>query len=113
MTDIRTDIEMKKYELTEKKINVLIETFADYVENYYDEDDKSDQVTNIVDKHFDDFIDWAYDDFVINEEELEILKSNSNQDVHNRIKAKVVQDLVFRQAQNLFGMHGLFMPSFS
>ena len=90
MTDIRTDIEMKKYELTEKKINVLIETFADYVENYYDEDDKSDQVTNIVDKHFDDFIDWAYDDFVINEEELEILKSNSNQDVHNRIKAKVV-----------------------
>lgn len=93
--------------MTEEKIYVIIEAFADYVENYYDEGDESDHVTMIVDEHFDEFIDWAYDDFIINEEEQETLKSNSNQDVRNRIKRKVVKEFLMILNEYSLGFENL------
>lgn len=93
--------------MTEEKIYVIIETFADYVENYYDEDDESDHVTKIVDEHFDEFIDWAYDDFIINEGEQETLKSNSNQDVRNRIKRKVIKEFLMILNEYSLGFENL------
>ena len=80
--------------LNEEKVNVIIKTFADYVENYYDEDNKSEDVSAIVDEHFDEFIDWAYDDFVLSEGEQEALKSNLDLELCDRIKKQVRQEFL-------------------
>ncbi len=98
---------MKYYELTEERVNVIIETFADYVENYYGEDDESDRVSTIVDEHFDEFIDWASDDFIISEGEQEILKNNSAQDVHNRIKKGIVKEFLMILHEHALGCERL------
>ena len=80
--------------MNEEKINVIIETFADYVENYYDEDNESDDVPNIVNQHFDEFVQWAYDDFVINELEQETLTNRNDRDIHERIRTEVVKEFL-------------------
>ena len=80
--------------MNEEKINVIIETFADYVENYYDEDNESDDVPNIVNQHFDEFVQWAYDDFVINELEQETLTNRNDRDIHERISTEVVKEFL-------------------
>jgi len=98
---------MKNYELTEVRVNMIIETFADYVENYYGEADESDRVSTIVDEHFDEFIDWAYDDFIISEAEQEILKNNSAQDVHKRIKKGIVKEFLMILHEHALGCERL------
>lgn len=80
--------------MNEEKINVIIETFADYVENYYDDDNESDDVPNIVNQHFDEFVQWAYDDFVINELEQESLTNRNDWDIHERIRTEVVKEFL-------------------
>ncbi len=80
--------------MNEEKINVIIETFADYVENYYDEDNELDDVPNIVNQHFDEFVQWAYDDFVINELEQETLTNRNDRDIHERIRTEVVKEFL-------------------
>ena len=98
---------MIQHGLTEKRINVIVETFADYVENYYGEDGESEQVTNIVNEHFDEFIEWAYDDVIINEAEQEILKSNSDQDLHKRIKKGIVKEFLMILHEHALGCERL------
>jgi len=85
---------MKTELMNEKMVNVIIETFADYVENYYDDDNNSEDLSKIVDKHFDEFIDWAYDDFVLCERGQEALKSNFNLELRNRIKIEVIKEFL-------------------
>ena len=81
---------MKSEKLDESKLEELIETFAYYVEDYYDDDDEPDDVSNIVDEQFDEFVDWAYDDFVINEMEREVLKNDVDRVTREKIKNEVV-----------------------
>jgi hypothetical protein len=85
---------MKEGGLNEEKVNVIIETFADYVENYYDEDNSSEDVSSIVNDHFGEFIDWAYDDFVLSEADQEALKSNFDVELCDRIKEQVIQEFL-------------------
>lgn len=81
---------MKSEMLDESKLEELITTFADYVEDYYDEEDEPDDVSNIVDEQFNEFVNWAYDDFVINEREREALKNDYVQETREKIKNEVV-----------------------
>lgn len=80
--------------MKEEKVNELIVTFADYVEIYYDRDCNSGDVPNIVNEHFDEFIDWAYDDHLIEEAEQEILKGKTDPEFRNSLKKEVVQEFV-------------------
>lgn len=81
---------MKSEMLDESKLEELITTFANYVEDYYDEEDEPDDVSNIVDEQFNEFVNWAYDDFVINEREREALKNDYVQETREKIKNEVV-----------------------
>lgn len=81
---------MKSEKLDESKLQELIITFADYVENFYDEDDEPDVVYGIVDEQFNEFVNWAYDDFVINEREQEALKNDNDQETREKLKNEVV-----------------------
>jgi hypothetical protein len=47
---------------------------------------------NIVNQHFNEFVQWAYDDFVINELEQETLTNSNDRDIHERIRMEVVKE---------------------
>ena len=55
--------------MKKEKIDVIIETFTDYIEHYYNEASETADVSRIADNHFEEFAEWACDDFVITEEE--------------------------------------------
>ncbi len=55
--------------MKKEKLDVIIETFTDYIENYYDENNEAFDLEGVVEDNFEEFADWACDDFVINEEE--------------------------------------------
>lgn len=76
--------------MKKEKIDVIIETFTDYVESYYDENGDTMDVSGIVDKHFEEFAEWAYDDFVITEEERDSLLDRYEVELRTHIK-KIVK----------------------
>lgn len=69
---------MKTGKLDETRLEEIIVTFADYVETYYDEGSDPDDLPDTVNECLNDFIDWAYDDLAINEEERERLKHSTD-----------------------------------
>ncbi|MCP4312482.1 MAG: hypothetical protein GY790_14555 [Bacteroidetes bacterium] len=83
---------MKTDGLNKEKEKVIIETFADYVENYYDEDNEPDDVSSIVNEHFKEFTEWAFEDFVINEAERESLLISNESGLQENIKKEVVNE---------------------
>lgn len=80
--------------MSEDKVNEIIVTFADYVENYYDQESMPDEVHNVVNEHFDEFIEWAYDEFLIGEEDRETLKGNPDPGFRESIKKEVAQEFL-------------------
>jgi len=80
--------------MREEKVNEIIVTFADYAENYYAGDSIPDDVPTIVNEHFDEFIEWAYEDFAIGEEDRETLKGNADPGFRDSIKKEVVQEFL-------------------
>ena len=76
--------------MDESKLEEIISTFANYVEDYYDEEDEPADVSSIVNDKFIEFIDWAYDDFVINEGEREAIKKGNDQETGEKIRNEVI-----------------------
>ena len=62
------------------------------MENYCDRENTAEDVPAIVDEHFDEFIEWACEDFVINEEDQDILKGIPDTRFRDMLKAEVVQE---------------------
>lgn len=92
--DHSLNVEPKKIMMREEKVNEIIATFADYVENYYDEEDGPEDVPAIVNEHFDEFIEWAYDDFVIGEEDQKSLQGKPDPEFRECIKREVIQEFL-------------------
>jgi len=85
------EVDMKIHDISEKKLNAIIETFSDYVENYFDEANRPEDTPVIVDTHFDEFVDWAYDDFLLDDEDRVFLKDPDNKEIRSHIKREVTQ----------------------
>ena len=80
--------------MKKEKIDVIIETFTDYIEHYYDEASETVDVSHIVENHFEEFAEWACDDFVINEEERDALINRSNLELRKNIKRIIVSEFL-------------------
>lgn len=80
--------------MKKEKIDVVIEAFTDYVESYYDENEDSMDVSGIVDKHFEEFAEWAYDDFVLTEEERDSLLDRYEVELRTQIKKTVTSEFL-------------------
>ena len=89
--------------MREEKVNEIIVTFADYAENYYVGDSMPDDVPTIVKEHFDEFIEWAYDDFAIGEEDRETLKGNPDPRLRDSIKKEVIQEFLMILRVRIYG----------
>ena len=48
---------------------MITEALTDYLEHYYEQQGEPDDVTYLVRDHFDEFVNWAYDDLIISAEE--------------------------------------------
>ena len=80
--------------MKKEKLDVIIETFTDYIENYYDENSEVFDVEAIVDDNFEEFADWACDDFVITEEEKDALLDDKNLELQKKIKKIIVSEFL-------------------
>ena len=80
--------------MKEEKVNEIIVTFADYVENYYNDESEFCDVSTIVNEHFDEFIEWAYDDFVIDEEDHAALMGYPDPELRYSIKEHVILEFL-------------------
>ncbi len=87
---ICADITIDKEEMKKEKIDMIIETFTDYIEHYYDENSDTMDVAGIVNDHFEEFAEWACDDFVITEEERDTLLSSAELELRKNIKRIIV-----------------------
>jgi len=80
--------------MKKERIDVIIETFTDYIEHYYDENSNTTDISGIVDDHFVEFAEWACDDFVITEEERETLLSKYESELQQYIKRIIVSEFL-------------------
>ncbi len=80
--------------MKKERIDVIIETFTDYIECYYDENDETIDVSAIVNDHFGEFAEWAYDDFVIDAEERDALLNSHERDLHEKIKRFIISEFL-------------------
>lgn len=87
---ICADITIDTEEMKKEKIDMIIETFTDYIEHFYEENSDTMDVAGIVNDHFREFAEWACDDFVITEEERDILLSKNERDLQKNIKQIIV-----------------------
>ena len=88
--EITNDREVMKKE----RMDIIIETFTDYIEHYYDEDSDPVDVSGIVEEHFEEFAEWACDDFVIDEEERDALLDSKESDLRIKIKQIIVREFL-------------------
>ena len=80
--------------MKKEKIDVIIETFTDYIEHYYNETSETADVSRIVENHYEEFAEWACDDFVITEEEKDALLNRSNLELQKYIKRIIVSEFL-------------------
>lgn len=85
---------MKTQKLNQVRLVVIIEAFTDYLEHACEERGESHDAMLIVNELFDKFIDWAYDDFIINGEEREFLQSIYKREFRERIKKEVIYGII-------------------
>lgn len=80
--------------MKKERIDVIIETFTDYIECYYDENSEAIDISGIVNDHFGEFAEWAFDDLVINEEERDALLNSNERELHQKIKRFIISEFL-------------------
>jgi len=80
--------------MKKEKLDIIIESFTDYVESYYDENSDAFDLAGIVDDNFEEFADWACDDFVIDEEDRDALLDDNNLELRKKIKKTIVREFL-------------------
>ena len=80
--------------MKKERIDVIIEAFTDYIEHYYEEASETTDVSRIVDNHFEEFAEWACDDFVITDEEKDALLNRSNLELRKNIMQIIVSEFL-------------------
>ena len=85
---------MKTQKLNQTKVVVLIEAFTDYLEHYCEEKGKSYDLYEVLNDHFDEFTDWAFDDLIISQNERDSLLSIYGWELRDSIKKEVLSSFI-------------------
>ena len=73
---------------------MIIETFTDYLEHYYEENEQAVDVKDMIDHHFEEFAVWAWEDLVITEEDRNILLDPGEWKLRQVIKRIIVNEFL-------------------
>lgn len=84
---------MKTHRLNPSRRIVITEALIDFLENCFEDNEEAD-VSFLVQKHFEEFVHWAYDDLIISGEERKILLSGKEWELHEDIKTEAVRSFV-------------------
>lgn len=79
---------MKTETMNRAKMVVITEALTDYLEHYYEEQGEPDDVTYLVRDHFDEFVNWAYDDLIISGEDRDFLLYGKEWELIEAIKIR-------------------------
>jgi hypothetical protein len=79
---------MKTEKLNRARLVMITEALTDYLEHYYEQHGEPDDVTYIVRDHFDEFVNWAYDDLIISAEERNLLLFGKEWELVEAIKIR-------------------------
>lgn len=85
---------MKTQKLNQTKVVVIIEAFTDYLEHYCEQNGGRYDLYNVLNDHFDEFTDWALDDFIISKKERESLLSIYGWELRESIKKDVLSSFI-------------------
>ena len=79
---------MKTEKLNRARMVMITEALTDYLEHYYEQQGEPDDVTYLVRDHFDEFVNWAYDDLIISAEERNLLLFGEEWEMVEAIKIR-------------------------
>ncbi len=79
---------MKTEKLNRARMVMITEALTDYLEHYYEQQGEPDDVTYLVRDHFDEFVNWAYDDLIISAEERDLLLYGKEWEMVEAIKIR-------------------------
>ncbi len=79
---------MKTAKLNRARMVMITEALTDYLEHYYEQHDEPDDVTYLVRDHFDEFVNWAYDDLIISAAERKLLLYGNEWEMVEAIKIR-------------------------
>jgi len=85
---------MKTQLLNRPRTVVIIEALTDYLEHYYQEKGEPEDPFYLVNDHFDDFINWAYDDLIIGIEERNTLLNRDAWELREAIKLESINSFL-------------------
>lgn len=70
---------------------VITEALIDYMEQCYEERGETNDILCLVHEHFDDFVQWAYDDIIISSAERDLLLNGHERELNDGIKKEAVK----------------------
>ncbi len=79
---------MKTEKLNRARMVMITEALTDYLEHYYEQQGEPDDVTYLVRDHFDEFVNWAYDDLIISAAERKLLLYGNEWEMVEAIKIR-------------------------
>ena len=79
---------MKTEKLNWARLVMITEALTDYLEHYYEQQGEPDDVSYLVRDHFDEFVNWAYDDLIISAEERNLLLFGEEWELVEAIKIR-------------------------
>ena len=79
---------MKTEKINRARLVMITEALTDYLEQYYEEHGEPDDVTYLVRDHFDEFVNWAYDDLIISAPERDLLLYGKEWEMVEAIKIR-------------------------
>ena len=82
---------MKPHMLNRARKIVITEALIDYLEQCYEENGATDDILYLVYAHFDDFVQWAYDDIIISSAERDLLLHGHESELNESIKAEAAK----------------------
>jgi hypothetical protein len=82
---------MKTVIMNKARRIVITEALIDYTEQCFEESGETDDILFLVQEHFDDFVQWAYDDLIISSTERDLLLNGQEPQLNEGIMAEAVQ----------------------
>jgi len=86
---------MKSQILNRARRVVITEALIDYIEQCFEERGETDDIFFLLHEHFDEFVQWAYDDLIISSTERDLLLNGHASQLNERMMSEAAQSFFF------------------
>jgi hypothetical protein len=86
---------MKTHILNRARKIIITEALIDYMEQCFEEKGETEDILYLLHEHFDDFVNWAYDDIIISSSERDLLLNGHECQLNEGIKAEAAKSFAY------------------